>query len=326
VSAGNAAASVVICSYSRVRRDLLLAAAASLRRQTVQPREVVVVVDHNPELLESVTKALPDALVVPNRQARGLSGSRNSGTLACRAEVVAFLDDDAVAAPDWLERLLAGYTKPEVAGVGGRVDGVWEAGRPRWFPPEFDWVVGCSYLGLPTTAVSVRNLLGCNMSFRRALLVEAGGFRDGFGRDGSLPLGCEETELCIRLQQRWPGCVVLYQPAAVVRHHVPGQRSRPRYFGHRCFSEGRSKAQVTRAVGSSDGLASERAYVRSTLPRGIGRELAACMTSRSVGGLGQAAAIASGLLLTAAGYGTGLLYQTRRRRGRPVEQPQGAPG
>ena len=135
MSAGNAAASVVICSYSRVRRDLLLAAAASLRRQTVQPREVVVVVDHNPELLESVTKALPDALVVPNRQARGLSGSRNSGTLACRAEVVAFLDDDAVAAPDWLERLLAGYTKPEVAGVGGRVDGVWEAGRPRWFPP-----------------------------------------------------------------------------------------------------------------------------------------------------------------------------------------------
>src|SRR5205085_2959822 len=106
-----------------------------------------------------------------------LSGSRNSGVTVCRGEIVVFLDDDAVAAPDWLERLLQGYAEPQVVAVGGSIEPVWEEGRPRWFPPEFDWVVGGTYLGLPTATAQLRNLLGCNMSFRRSVLLEAGGFR-----------------------------------------------------------------------------------------------------------------------------------------------------
>ena len=316
-------ASVVICTYTDVRWHLLVGAVASLRQQTVPPHEVVVVADHNPALLERVARAIPEATVVPNQGAPGLSGSRNSGTVASRTEVVAFLDDDAAAAPDWLERLLERY-EPHVAGVGGRIDPVWGGERPTWFPPEFEWVVGCSYLGLPTTTARVRNVLGCNMSFRRPLLLEAGGFRDGLGRQGRRALGCEETELCIRLQQRWPECVVLYEPGAQVRHHVPAQRGRVRYFARRCYAEGLSKAQVTRAVGGSDGLASERRYVRSTLPRGIRRELAGCASSRTLGGLRQAAAITSGLILTAVGYGAGLLRHASRRHPLPLDQLQGS--
>jgi glycosyltransferase involved in cell wall biosynthesis len=315
-------ASVVICSYSDVRWHYLLEAVTSLRRQTVQAHEVVVVVDHNPDLLERVTRAIPDARVVPNEFAPGLSGSRNSGTAACGGEVLAFLDDDAVAAPDWLDRLLQHYVEPNVAGVGGSVETVWEEGRPRWFPPEFDWVVGCGYLGLPTTTARLRNLLGCNMSFRRLVLLEAGGFRDGLGRQGGVPLGCEETELCIRIHQRWPEYAVLYEPGAKVRHHVPARRSRVRYFVQRCYAEGLSKAQVTRTVGPVDGLAVERRYVRSTLPEGIRRELADCASSRTLNGLRRAAAITSGLVLTAAGYGAGLLGHIPWRHPLPLEQFQ----
>ena len=81
------------------------------------------------------------------QQQRGISGARNSGIAAARGAIIAFLDDDAIAAPDWLEQLLAGYSSPNVLGVGGAIEPQWQGGRPRWFPPEFDWVVGCTYLG-----------------------------------------------------------------------------------------------------------------------------------------------------------------------------------
>ena len=110
-----------------------------------------------------------------------------------RGDVVAFLDDDAEADPGWLEELLAQYDDPHVAGAGGRAMAVWPQRRPRWFPPEFDWVVGCSYTGLPETVSPVRNLIGAAMSFRRTIFDQLGSFDTEMGRLGVLPLGCEET-------------------------------------------------------------------------------------------------------------------------------------
>ena len=242
-------ASVIVCTGSDSRWWWLLDALASLAQQTVRPEEIIVVVDHNPDLLQRVKREMRDATAVPNLVTRGLAGSRNTGVARSRSEIASFIDDDAVAAPDWLERLVHSYSAPHVAGVGGKIDPIWEAGRPRWFPPEFAWVVGCTYVGLPATTAPVRNLIGCNMSFRRQVLLEVGGFRSGFGQSSGVPLRrCDETELCIRVGQRWPACVLLYEPGAVVLHHVPPQRSRVRYFAHRCFSEGLSKAQVTQAL------------------------------------------------------------------------------
>jgi glycosyltransferase involved in cell wall biosynthesis len=309
-------ASVIVCTESESRWWSLLDALASLRQQSVPPEEIVVAIDHNPDLLERVTGQIRDVSVVPNLQAPGLSGSRNSGVARCRGEIVTFIDDDAAAAPDWLEQLLQAYAAPHVAGVGGRIDPIWEAGRPGWFPPEFAWVVGCSYAGLPATTAPVRNLIGCNMSFRRDVLAEAGGFRSGFGQSSGVPLRrCEETELCIRIRQRWPDCELRYEPRALVRHRVPPERSRVRYFAHRCYSEGLSKAQVAGALGRRDGLASERRYVRSTLPSGIRRELTPGATARKIDGLGRAAAMTSGLLLAAAGYYVGLRSAAGRESG-----------
>src|SRR5688572_6408497 len=135
--------SVVICAYSEERWPDLVAAVASARRQTVSAREVVVVVDHNHGLLERARVHLPDVTVVENTSARGLSGARNSGVAAAQGAIVAFLDDDAVAAPDWLARLVAGYGDARVLGVGGAIDPVWGGNRPGWLPEEFFWVVGC---------------------------------------------------------------------------------------------------------------------------------------------------------------------------------------
>jgi glucosyl-dolichyl phosphate glucuronosyltransferase len=307
--------SVVICAFSERRWRDLGAAIDSLHRQARPAREIIVVIDHNERLLARATSTWPGASVVRNEHSRGLSGARNSGASAASADIVAFLDDDAEADERWLERLAAAYDDPRVLAAGGLVEPQWPAGRPRWFPAEFDWVVGCAHSGMPHEAAPVRNLIGANMSFRRQTLAELGGFRDGIGRIGRLPVGCEETELCIRARQRWPDRFTLYLPDARVRHVVSVERTSPRYFLSRCHAEGRSKAVVARLVGRDDGLETERDYVRRTLTAGIARGL--WDAARRKGSFGKPLAILLGLAATTAGYISEMLrigLQLRRRR------------
>jgi len=311
--------SVVVCAYTDDRWHALVEAIESIRNQTVQPREVIVVVDHNPALLEKVQKNLPGVAGIENHQPRGLAGARNSGVEASSGKVIAFMDEDAVAEPDWLERLDEGYTNPQVIGVGGAIVPLWTGAPPGWLPPEFHWVVGCTYRGMPDGTAPIRNLIGANMSFRREVFDRTGGFRIGMGRIGTRPLGCEETEFCIRALHRSPQSLLLYEPRARVRHRVPRDRARWRYFTARCFAEGLSKAQVAQVVGAQDGLASERAYTFRTLPRGILGGIKTGFVWRDPSGFARAAAILIGLMCTTAGYLRGSIQGTNPQASGEVE-------
>jgi GT2 family glycosyltransferase len=298
----NYSCSVIICAYTEKRWSDLVAAVESLQHQSVRPAEVIVVIDHNPALFQRVLSELPDVIAVENQEEHGLSGARNSGFAVAKGELIAYLDDDAVAAPNWLAELTKGYADPKVAGVGGASLPMWLEKQPTWFPEEFNWVVGCSYRGLPVTTATVRNMIGCNMSFRREVFDAIGGFRNGIGRVDTRPLGCEETELCIRASQHWPERVMLYEPNALVHHRVPASRARWSYFFARCYSEGLAKAAVARFVGSKDGLASEWKYSLQTLPNGVLRGVADAAVSFDPAGLARAVAIVAGLTATTAGY------------------------
>jgi GT2 family glycosyltransferase len=328
-------ASVVICAYTMDRWEDLKSAIASSATGEQKPEQIIVVIDHNDVLLMHTRTYVGEVSfggkvrVVPNSHRRGLSGARNTALDLASEDVVVFLDDDATATTSWLSHLLRHYADDTVVGVGGEARPVWPADvaevRPTMFPAadgsargELDWVVGCTYQGQPEKATPVRNLMGCNMSFRRSVFVSVAGFSEDLGRVGKTPLGCEETEFCIRVRQRDSSATIIFEPRAVVHHRVTADRVRWRYLIKRSYAEGLSKSAVANIVGRDIALESERSYVKQVLVRAVLREIAKAAKGRSSGWLG-AGAIFAALGATVVGYLRGsvqrLSHEAHRGKG-----------
>lgn len=267
--------SVVVRCFTEERWDDLAECLESLFVQTHAADEIVVIVDHNPAMLERIQKTWPGWVkAYPNTHPKGSAGGWNTSLEVATSDIIAFIDDDAIATPGWLEHLMRHYQDAKVIGVGGFLTPKWLKKQPRWYPEEFFWIVGGSYKGMPETLSPIRNLWGGNMSFRLSLMKQAGGFLEmpELGNVGSTPVGGDETELCIRMRQQNPGGVILFDPKARVYHKVPAHKATLKYFLYRCRFEGRSKAVIRKLVGE-DGLSSETNHVKKTLPLGVLRAL-----------------------------------------------------
>lgn len=301
--------SVIICAYTEKRWDALVVAVESVRQQTLPATEIIVVIDHNTRLFERAQAHIPGVVVIESSEPKGLSGARNSGIALSQGTLIAFLDDDAIAEPDWLERLSNCCQNPQVLGAGGIVEPLWSNKRPTWFPKEFYWVVGCTYHDPPVWPTVVRNPYGGCTCIRREVFEVVGGFRNGIGRVGAYPLGGEETELCIRAARRWPRKVFLCEPRARIHHRISPYRASWRYFRLRCYAEGLSKAIVAKYIGAKDSLSSERTYTCQTLPLGFSRGIIDALFRFDLTGFLRAGAIVAGLVLTTTGYLAGTIAQ-----------------
>ncbi len=301
--------SVVICCYTQHRRRSLAAAADAALDQLLTGDELILVVDTNEDLYRELNATYGDRLQVErNRFGRGLSGARNTGLEVASGDVVVFLDDDAVLLPDALDCVRDSFVDPAITALGGAVHPSWQTGSPpSWFPPEFGWVVGCDYRGLPGDGAQIRNPIGAAMAVRRDDLTDIGGFSDRLGRVGTLPTGCEETMMGIELMRRDASARIVRRTRFAVSHEVPGKRVTLSYFMHRCYHEGRSKAILSRLCGQRSSLESERAYTTRTLPSGVWH--ARRNPSRVL-------VLAAGLLVTATGYLVGLARTLRTRENR----------
>lgn len=314
---------MVVCAFASRRLEQTVACVTAVLAQRPAPGEVIVVVDHNESLRADLRSRLPDEVrIVANPGDPGLSVARNTAVALSRHELVVFIDDDALPCESWLAALVAAFDDGTVAGAGGRALPRWETAQPEWFPEEFLWVVGCSYGGQPT-AGPVRNPLGCNMAFRAGAFQQAGLFDPSIGRLGTRPLGCEETEFCVRMARTLEASQVVLVPGADVEHHVPQDRGTPGYLVRRCFYEGISKALV-RQLGDVRSLDTERTYLRSALVGRLRASVGSALTGpRRAGAVGRAAAVTAGVAAAATGYLIGGVYYAFRP---PAASPPTLPG
>jgi glycosyltransferase involved in cell wall biosynthesis len=299
------AVSVVIAAYTFDRFETVLRTIDSVLAQVPIEPEVVVVVDHNSDLARAL-KARLDVrvrLLENDGPVRGLSPSRNIGVLASTGEVVAFIDDDATAESGWLAALCAPFDDSRVQAVGGRIVPSFPAVRPAWLAEEFDWLVGCTYRGMPLgPAGETRNVIGCNMAFRRAAFTRVGLFRSDLGRVGHATGQAEETELCIRLLATMQDARIVHRADAVVRHLVPPGRLTLAFAARRAYMEGLYKARMARsAARPSTALSTETQYLRHLLqvflPGCMARGLEAGRLAQAAFGVFCIGAVAIGSLV-----------------------------
>jgi len=266
--------STVISTYTTKRLHDVVRCISSLKRQTLPPAEIILVLDPRKELVEFYKSHVPFEVRMIVSNDVGLSHARNTGVKNAKGEIVAFIDDDATANEKWLENLVKNYADPLVLGVGGLIKPIWESKRPTWFPEELDWIIGCSYKGLPDNKAIIRNPIGCNMSFRKSVFEKAGYFSTDIGRVGSKLAAHEDTEFSVRMTERFPGHKVLYDPTAIVHHRVPKSRANLKYVARRSFAEGVSKANFScRKSNLASVLYVENEYLRHLLLASIPKRL-----------------------------------------------------
>jgi glycosyltransferase involved in cell wall biosynthesis len=266
--------SVVVSTYTAERLRDVLRCLSSLREQTLPPAEIILVLDPSETLLRRYRSRVPVNVKVISSDKVGLSHARNAGVRKAEGEIVAFVDDDAIADKKWLENLVKLYDDPLVMGAGGSVIASWEVKRPKWFPEELDWIVGCSYKGLPTRRSAIRNPIGCNMSFRKKAFEKVGRFRLDIGRFGKKLLSKEETELSIRVLKGIQNSKIIYEPQAIVYHKVSRKRASLKYIWTRSFYEGVSNDMISLESKSARVSSAEASYLKYLIRVAIPSRLA----------------------------------------------------
>ena len=198
----------------------------------------------------------------------GLSRSRNIGAGIATGDVVAFIDDDAVADPNWIAGLADMYLNYNAVVAGGMIKPLWVAGVADFIPEEFLWLVGANPKGSPEQITEVRNTYGSNISFARDIFLNLGGFNSSFGFNagkGGILQG-EEAELCNKVKNlTGKGC--MYNPNAVVYHKVFKERIELKPLFRRAFWQGYSKRVLEKQ--STEPLEDESGFLKYVMLTGV---------------------------------------------------------
>ncbi|BAZ51613.1 glycosyl transferase family protein [Nostoc sp. NIES-4103] len=237
--------SAIICTHNR---DTYLGAAIdSLLAQDFAPEFEVIVVDNGSsdrtrEVVEQ--RASNHRLKYVFEPTIGLSVARNTGARVAGAEILAYLDDDAVASTHWLQVLYSAYINNSTLAIaGGKVTLLWppDIQQPRWLSPGLAGNLGAYDLGDTSIFIQQPSLTprGLNYSIRRSFLEEIGGFDPHLGRVGKNLLSNEELQMTeFALERGWQ---VAYLPEALVAHNVAPERLKRSWFLNRGWWQGISE-------------------------------------------------------------------------------------
>jgi glycosyltransferase involved in cell wall biosynthesis len=237
--------SVILCTHNRAHT--LTTALESIAAQSISESVGwdVVVVDNNSsdetrQVVEDFKRRYPDRFRYFFEKQQGISHARNRGIQEAHGEILAFIDDDETAAPNWLQNLTANLHNGEWSGAGGRILPQWNCDRPRWLSDK-------SRLTLAPLAVFdlgtkegplTESPFGANMAFRKEVFNACGGFRTDLGRVGKGMLSGEDSELGRRVFAA--GRRLRYEPSALTYHPVEEYRVSRKYFLQWWFNKGRT--------------------------------------------------------------------------------------
>jgi len=201
---------------SRNRPELLRAAVDAALQGPSRPAEIIVVdqSDAAHPSLADLSQVAGTTIRYLRPMTRGVSRARNAGLRAAGEEVVAFIDDDVLAAPDWWGRLIQAALQagPDSVVTGQVRPG--EAEAPGAFAPS---VSGTATREVYQGRVGQDVLFSGNMAGHRATLLRIGGFDERLG-PGTRYGAAEDNDLCYRLLEN--GCRIIYVPEAVVIHRA----------------------------------------------------------------------------------------------------------
>ncbi|MBI5001012.1 MAG: glycosyltransferase [Euryarchaeota archaeon] len=245
--------SVVISTYGMERIEDTHEGIDSVISEAGDGTEIVVVVDRNPSLTSDLEKRYGSKIRIIVSDRKGLSHARNLGTEAASGDIVAFIDDDAVAGRDWVKSMINGFSKDSrVGALTGPIEPHWLGREARWFPRDLYWIVSCSYMEYEN-GEEIPTVIGTNMAFRKETLVRLGGFSDRLGavqkwklKDGTWVQSCgvtgEERDICQRLMES--GGKIVFSKGMTVKHKVHPFRLTMRNILNRAYWEGFSKAML----------------------------------------------------------------------------------
>jgi glucosyl-dolichyl phosphate glucuronosyltransferase len=232
--------SVIVCTYNRA--TYLEKCLESLSQQTYKNYEIIVVNGPSTDETSQVIEKFPTFKRINQEQLKGLSHARNFGIKVAKGDIVAFIDDDAIANKDWIERIMDTFEtiEPQPVCIGGKIEPIWEMPRPEWWEKN---LLSClPVLDISQTPLFLKEkyLFGTNMAFEKNLLQSLGGFSENLGRKGDILLSNEDTMIQDIIRNLGYHC--FYHPDILVKHHIPHERLTKTWLLKRCYWQGISDA------------------------------------------------------------------------------------
>jgi len=207
--------SVIICTFNRA--NYLGRCLDALGKQTYTNQEIIVVNGPSTDDTSTILARYPELKIIQQNTLNGLSAARNLGIYEAKGEIIAFIDDDAIAEAHWIDNIVRGYSDATIGGVGGpvfEITGTWHQFKNGYI----------SRSGIPTfindkdmeyndpDGEHLNYIMGTNASFRKDILIKIGLF------DENYRYYLDETDVCIRVIKH--GYKIRHIDDAIVYHEM----------------------------------------------------------------------------------------------------------
>ncbi len=302
--------STIISAYSDNRYYDLIELIDALKKQINESNEIIIIIDTNIGLYTNIKNHIlrygnSNIKIIFNPENKGLSHSRNIGIHHSNGDILAFIDDDAIPCPNWMNEIIKTFLKDgKIGAVTGDIIPTWEDNNMSWFPKELHWMISCSYILTPKKEKEVERGFGTNMAFRREMFQRIGEFNTELGINGKNWVGGEDTDMFLRVKKN--GIKIIFNPNVKVHHKINKERIYIKNLIKRAINGGLSVAIMKKLFKYNPSSSTENTYLKYLLLEFYQRKLRDLINTQSNIALKQLIIVTMVLFCEFIGYSFGL--------------------